>query len=103
MHRTIRLFSMAAKPHSAGTRAHVFVALLDDPSGMGRRGWIAVERERPRACRAVTATAEGVTISMKSVSACEAGMVSRTVSRVSLSDKAIRGISSCSPRRSFRG
>jgi hypothetical protein len=69
-----------------GRAPTVFVALLDERSGMGQHGWIAV---RPGATSNLLVRSpqplEGVTVGVKSVSACEVGLVSGQASqRVSL-------------------
>ncbi len=69
-----------------GRAPTLFVALLDERSGMGQRGWIAV---RPGATSSLLVRSpqllEGVTVGVKSLSACEVGLASsRANQRVSL-------------------
>jgi hypothetical protein len=60
-----------------GREPTLFVALLDDRSGMGQRGWIAV---RPGATSSLLVRSpqqlEGVTVGVKSFSPCEVGLSS---------------------------
>jgi hypothetical protein len=55
----------------------VFVALLDERSGMGRNGWIAVD---PGVATSLLVRSperlDGVTIGVKSTSACDVGLAS---------------------------